>query len=65
MKQQDYSISDWIDEKVMRGYYTFTIEDVKKNFPQFGDAYVRTSLSPNYKEENYFSLERVLCYYAN
>ena len=44
MKQQDYSISDWIDEKVMRGYYTFTIEDVKKNFPQFGDAYVRTSL---------------------
>ena len=44
MKQQDYSISDWVDEKVMRGYYTFTIEDVKKNFPQFGDAYVRTSL---------------------
>lgn len=44
MKQQDYSISDWIEEKVMRGYYTFTIEDVKKNFPQFGDAYVRTSL---------------------
>ena len=44
MKRQDYSLSDWIDEKVMRGYYTFTIEDVKSNFPQFSDAYVRTSL---------------------
>lgn len=44
MKQQNYSLSDWIDEKVIRGYYTFTIEDVKKNFPQFGNAYIRTSL---------------------
>ena len=44
MKQQDYSLSDWIDEKVIRGYYTFTIEDVKNNFPQFSDAYIRTSL---------------------
>ena len=44
MKQQDYSLSVWIDEKVIRGYYTFTIEDVKNNFPQFSDAYIRTSL---------------------
>lgn len=44
MRQQDYSLSDWIDERVIRGYYTFTIEDVKKNFPQFSDAYIRTSL---------------------
>ena len=44
MKQQDYSLSDWIDEKVKRGYYTFTMEDVKSNFPQFSDAYIRTSL---------------------
>lgn len=44
MKQQDYSLSDWIDKKVMRGFYTFTIEDVKNNFPHFSDAYIRTSL---------------------
>ena len=44
MKQKDYSLSDWTDEKIIRGYYTFTIEDVKKNFPQYSDAYVRTSL---------------------
>ncbi len=44
MRRQEYSLSDWIDEKVIRGYYTFTIEDVKNNFPQFSDAYIRTSL---------------------
>lgn len=44
MKQQKYSLSDWIGERVMRGYYTFTIEDVKTNFPQFSDAYISTSL---------------------
>ena len=44
MKQKDYSLSDWIYEKVKRGYYTFTIGDVKKSFPKFGDAYIRTSL---------------------
>lgn len=44
MKQQEHSLSGWIDEKVMRGYYTFTIEDVQKNFPQFGNAYISTSL---------------------
>lgn len=38
MKEQ--SLSDWIEEKEMRGYYTFTIEEVQKNFPQFGNAYM-------------------------
>ena len=28
MEKQAHSLSDWIDEKVMRGYYTFTIEDM-------------------------------------
>ena len=28
----------------MREYYTFTIEEVQKNFPQFGNAYISTSL---------------------
>ena len=42
MKEQ--SLSDWIEEKEMRGYYTFTIEEVQKNFPQFGNAYISTSL---------------------
>lgn len=44
MKQQEQSLSDWIDEKIIRGYYTFTIKEVKKNFPQFGNAYIRTSI---------------------
>ncbi len=44
MRPRDYSLSDWIDEKVIRGYYTFTIEDVKNNFPQFSGAYISTSL---------------------
>lgn len=44
MKQKGYSLSDWIDKKIIRGYYTFTIEDIKNNFPQFSDAYIRTSL---------------------
>lgn len=44
MKQREPSLSDWIDEKVIRGYYTFTIEEVKKSFPQFSNAYIGTSL---------------------
>ena len=44
MKQQEQSISDWINEKVLRGYYTFTIEDIQNNFPQFSKAYISTSL---------------------
>ncbi len=42
MKEQ--SLSNWIEEKEMRGYYTFTIEEVQKNFPQFSNAYISTSL---------------------
>lgn len=64
MKEQ--SLSDWIEEKEMRGYYTFTIEEVQKNFPQFGNAYISTSLYRlTIKKKNYFSLERVLCYHAD
>ncbi|HOG41983.1 MAG TPA: type IV toxin-antitoxin system AbiEi family antitoxin [Bacteroidales bacterium] len=44
MKQQEQSISDWINEKLLRGYYTFTIEDIQNNFPQFSKAYISTSL---------------------
>lgn len=44
MKQSEHSLSQWIDERVMRGYYTFTIGDIKNNFPQYSDAYIRTSL---------------------
>lgn len=44
MIKQDFKISNWIDEKEMRGYYTFTIEDVKKNFSQFSNAYIGTAL---------------------
>lgn len=44
MKYQGQSLAEWVDEKVMRGYYTFTIGDVKENFPQFDCAYIRTSL---------------------
>lgn len=44
MKKEDYSLSDWIDEKVIRGFYTFTIEDIRSDFPQFSDTYIRTSL---------------------
>lgn len=43
-KKQSLSISDWVDEKVIRGYYTFTTEEVKKSFPQFSDTYTSTSL---------------------
>ncbi len=42
MKEQ--SLSNWIEEKEMRGYYTFTIEEVQKNFSQFSNAYISTSL---------------------
>ena len=44
MKRQDCSLSDWIDEKVIRGYYTFTINEVKNRFPKFSESYISTSL---------------------
>ena len=44
MGQKEQSLTDWIDGKAMRGYYTFTIGDVQKNFPRFGNAYISTSL---------------------
>lgn len=44
MKQQERSISDWINEKVMRGYYTFTMEEVQKEFTTFSNTYISTSL---------------------
>lgn len=42
MKEQ--SLYDWVQDKELRGYYTFSVEDVQKDFPHFSRAYISTSL---------------------
>lgn len=44
MKQPEPSLSDWIEEKAKRGYYTFSVKDIRAAFPKFGNAYIRTAL---------------------
>ncbi|MCM1107985.1 MAG: type IV toxin-antitoxin system AbiEi family antitoxin [Clostridium sp.] len=44
MLQKTESLSDWTESRILRGYYTFTRADVRKQFPDMSDAYLRLSL---------------------
>lgn len=39
------SISDWVEQRKLRGYYSFTYEDVKEAFRYIGDSYLSTALT--------------------
>ena len=56
MKKHIETLSDWIESREVRGYYTFTKEDIEKQFPTFtkediekqfpsaGKVYIKTAL---------------------
>lgn len=44
MKKHIETLSDWIESREVRGYYTFTKEDIEKQFPSAGKVYIKTSL---------------------
>ena len=44
MKKHIETLSDWIESREVRGYYTFTKEDIEKQFPSAGKVYIKTAL---------------------
>ena len=44
MKKHIETLSDWIESLEVRGYYTFTKEDIEKQFPSAGKVYIKTAL---------------------
>ena len=44
MKKQIETLSDWIEYREVRGYYTFTKEDIEKQFPSASKVYIKTAL---------------------
>lgn len=44
MNYETESLSDWVNSRILRGYYTFSKEDVRKRFPDMADDYLRLSL---------------------
>ena len=42
MKKDIENLSEWIENREMRGYYTFTKEDIEKQFPSLGKDYMKT-----------------------
>lgn len=44
MKKHIETLSDWIESLELRGYYTFTKEDIEKQFPSAGKVYIKTAL---------------------
>ena len=44
MEKQIETLSDWIEYREVRGYYTFTKEDIEKQFPSASKVYIKTAL---------------------
>ena len=44
MEKQIKTLSDWIEYKEIRGYYTFTKEDIERQFPAASKVYIKTAL---------------------
>lgn len=45
MKKETENLSEWIESREMRGYYTFTKEEIEKRFPSLSKDYMKTYLS--------------------
>ena len=45
MKKDIENLSEWIENREMRGNYSFTKEDIEKQFPSLGKDYMKTYLS--------------------
>lgn len=39
------TISEWVEQRLYRGYYTFTSEDVKGHFTCMSETYIKTAIS--------------------
>ena len=44
MEKQIETLSDWIEYREVRGYYTFTKEDIERQFPAASKVYMKTAL---------------------
>ncbi|MDY3141764.1 MAG: type IV toxin-antitoxin system AbiEi family antitoxin [Parabacteroides sp.] len=44
MKENIGSLSDWIESRELRGYYTFTKDEIEKQFPSASKVYIKTAL---------------------
>ena len=44
MKKHIETLSDWIESLEVSVYYTFTKEDIEKQFPSAGKVYIKTAL---------------------
>ena len=64
MKKDIENLSEWIENREMRGYYTFTKEDIEKQFPSLGKDYMKTYLSRLVTKAKIISLEKFLCHHA-
>ena len=57
MKKHIETLSDWIESREVRGYYTFTKEDIEKQFPSAGKVYIKNRIVPfGRQSEDCFSL---------
>lgn len=39
------TISQWVEQRLYRGYYTFTSQDVKVYFPYMSESYIKTAVN--------------------
>lgn len=44
MSEKTESLADWTESRILRGYYTFTRGDVRTQFPDISDDYLKLSL---------------------
>lgn len=44
MKENIESLSEWVESREARGYYTFTKEELEKQFPSVSKVYLKTAL---------------------
>ncbi len=44
MKKENNNLSDWIENLEKRGFYTFTKEDIEKQFPSASKNYIKTAI---------------------
>lgn len=43
--KKEISIAEWVEHRKFRGFYTFSIDEVKEDFPSFASTYIATALN--------------------
>ena len=55
-------ISEWVEQRLYRGYYTFTSEDVKGHFTSMSETYIKTAINRLVRSGKIISPAK--CFYA-